>query len=104
MAELQPIVVQSVIELIDEKTVAATAVLDGVTINMPIYKKSTQYGLRKYVKFTTERGLLTRVALVDSQGREWYVKEMNYTIGQMGYVVAFPVEVEIITKEVSING
>ncbi|MCH7321794.1 hypothetical protein LZ480_07790 [Solibacillus sp. MA9] len=96
--ELQPIAISSMIDFLDANTVKAKVIIDGNTYEKEISHVSRTYGLRKYVKFTTERGTVTRVALIDSHGREWYVKTMNYTIGSQGYVVAFPFELEIISK------
>lgn len=96
--ELQPIAISSMLDFLDANTVKAKATVDGNIIEKEISHVSRTHGLRKYVKFTTERGTITRVALIDSHGREWYVKTMNYTIGSQGYAVAFPFELEIATK------
>lgn len=96
--ELQQIAIDKIQQLLNENTVKAKVTVDGNIFEKEISHISTTYGLRKYVKFTSERGTVTRVALIDSLGREWYVKEMNYTIGAQGYVVAFPFELEIISK------
>lgn len=101
--ELQQIAIDSMIDFLDANTVRAKVTVDGITYDKDISHVSRKYGLRKYVKFTTERGTVTRVALVDALGREWYVKTMNYTIGSQGYAVAFPFELDIVSKKVEVN-
>lgn len=101
--ELQKIAVDSIIDFLDANTVSAKVTVDGVTYEKSISHVSRRHGLRKYVKFTTERGTVTRVALVDALGREWYVKEMNHKIGSQGYAVAFPLELEILSKKVEVK-
>ncbi|HEY4623273.1 MAG TPA: hypothetical protein VIH12_05390 [Solibacillus sp.] len=96
--ELQSIAISSMIDFLDTNTVKAKVTIDGNTYEKEISHVSRTHGLRKYVKFTTERGTITRVALIDSHGREWYVKTMNYTISSQGYAVAFPFELEIVSK------
>ncbi|MER2006732.1 MAG: hypothetical protein ABS939_04695 [Psychrobacillus sp.] len=96
--ELQAIAISNMIDFLDTNTVKAKVTIDGNTYEKEISQVSRVHGLRKYVKFTTERGTVTRVALIDAYGREWYVKTMNHTISSQGYVVAFPFELEIISK------
>lgn len=100
MSEIQPLLVQLTEGFLDSLVASAKVTIDGVTHEKEISHTSTRYGLRKYIKLT-ERGTITRAALVDSLGRELYVKEMNYQIGSQGYAVAFPLALEI--KEVKVN-
>ena len=79
----------------------AKVTIDGVVYDKEIYHTSTKYGLRKYVKLSLEQGLVTRAALVDSYGRELYVKTINYQKGAQGYVIAFPLQLE--AKEVKVS-
>lgn len=102
MAEIQPLLVNLTEDFYNNLIKKAVVVIDGVTYQKDISHTSTRHGLRKYVKLVEEQGTITRAALVDSLGRELYVKEMNYTIGTQGYVIAFPLSIE--TKEVRVNG
>lgn len=101
--ELQQIAVDTIIDTLDANTVKAKVTVDDVTYEKEIAHVSRRYGLRKYVKFTTERGTVTRVALIDALGREWYVKTMNHKIGSQGYAVSFPFELEVISKAGVVN-
>ena len=101
MSEIQPLLIQQTEEFLNNLVAGAKVTIDGVTREVEISHTSTRYGLRKYIKLT-ERGTVTRAALVDALGRELYVKEMNYTIGAEGYAIAFPLVLE--AKEVRING
>lgn len=103
--ELQQIAIDGIIDFLDANTVRGKVTVDGVTYDKEISHTSRKHGLRKYIKFTHERGTVTRVALVDALGREWYVKTMNYTIGSQGYAVAFPFVIDIVSNKVEVpNG
>ncbi|MED3799937.1 MULTISPECIES: hypothetical protein [Lysinibacillus] len=102
MSEIQPLLIQLTEAFLSNLVVGAKVTIDGVVYDKPISHTSDRYGLRKYVKLTTEKGLITRVVLVDSMGRELYVKSMNYQKGAQGYTIAFPLTVE--AKEVEVNG
>lgn len=101
MNEIQPIMIDLTQQFLSNLTVGAKVTIDGVVYKKEIYHTSTKVGLRKYVKLSTEQGLVTRAALVDSYGRELYVKTMNYQKGSQGYVIAFPLQLE--AKEVKVN-
>lgn len=100
MNEVQPLLLQLTEGFLDSLVAGARVTIDGVIREKEISHTSTRYGLRKYIKLT-ERGTVTRAALVDAIGRELYVKEMNYQIGSQGYVIAFPLALEV--KEVKVN-
>lgn len=101
MSEIQPLLIQLTEEFLNGLVAGARVTIDGVVQDKEISHTSTRYGLRKYIKLT-ERGTVTRAALVDALGRELYVKEMNYQIGPQGYAIAFPLTLEV--KEVKVNG
>ncbi|MFJ7698896.1 hypothetical protein [Lysinibacillus fusiformis] len=101
MNEIQPLMIDLVQQFLSNLAVSAKVTIDGVIYDKEIYHTSTKYGLRKYVKLSMEQGLVTRAALVDSYGRELYVKTMNYQKGAQGYVIAFPLQLE--TKEVKVS-
>lgn len=98
MNEIQPLLVDLLNEFLNSLVTKAKVTIDGVVHEKDVYHTSTKFGLRKYVKLSTEQGLVTRAALVDSSGRELYVKELNYQKGQKGFVIAFPLQIEV--KEV----
>lgn len=100
MNEVQPLLLQLTEGFLDSLVAGARVTIDGFIREKEISHTSTRYGLRKYIKLT-ERGTVTRAALVDATGRELYVKEMNYQIGSQGYVIAFPLALEV--KEVKVN-
>lgn len=102
MNEIQPLMIDLTQQFLNSLTVSAKVTIDGVIYDKEIFHTSTKYGLRKYVKLSTEQGLVTRAALVDRYGREMYVKTMNYQKGSNGYVIAFPLQLE--SKEVNVNG
>lgn len=100
MNEIQPLLVDRLNEFLNSLATKAKVTINGVVYEKDVYHTSTKFGLRKYVKLSTEQGLVTRAALVDSLGRELYVKELNYQKGQQGYVIAFPLQIEV--KEVKV--
>lgn len=101
MNEIQPLMIELVEQFLSDMVAGAKVTIDGVVHDKEIYHTSTKYGLRKYIKLSMEQGLVTRAALVDSHGRELYVKTMNYQKGAQGYVIAFPLQLEV--KEVKVN-
>lgn len=101
MNEIQPLMIDLTQQFLSNLVAGAKVTIDGVVYDKEIYHTSTKYGLRKYVKLSLEQGLVTRAALVDSYGRELYVKTMNYQKGAQGYVIAFPLQLE--AKEVRIS-
>ncbi|MFJ3386345.1 hypothetical protein [Lysinibacillus sp. NPDC086135] len=102
MNELQPLMIDLTQQFLSNLVAGAKVTIDGVVYDKEIYQTSKKYGLRKYVKLSTEQGLVTRAALVDRYGRELYVKTMNYQKKAQGYVIAFPLHLD--AKEVKING
>ncbi|MEK5487902.1 hypothetical protein [Lysinibacillus sp. FSL M8-0355] len=102
MNEIQPLLIDLVQQFLNNLVVKAKITIDNVEYEKEIYHTSTKHGLRKYVKLSAERGLITKAALVDSNGRELYVKTMNYQKGTKGYVIVFPLQIE--AKEVKVNG
>lgn len=101
MNEIQPLLVDQINEFLNSLATRAKVTINGVVHEKEVYQTSMKFGLRKYVKLSTEQGLISRAALVDSVGRELYVKELNYQKGQHGYVIAFPMQIEV--KEVKSN-
>lgn len=101
MNEIQPLMIDLTQQFLSNLVAGAKVTIDGVVHDKEIYHTSTKYGLRKYVKLSLEKGLVTRAALVDSYGRELYVKNMNYQKGSQGYVIAFPLQLE--AKEVRVS-
>ncbi|GLC88268.1 hypothetical protein [Lysinibacillus piscis] len=101
MNEIQSLMLELLQQYLSNMVVGAKVTIDGVVYDKEIYHTSTKYGLRKYVKLSMEQGLVTRAALVDSHGRELYVKTMNYQKGVQGYVITFPLQIE--AKEVKVN-
>ncbi|MEY2354829.1 hypothetical protein AB0Y38_11535 [Lysinibacillus capsici] len=101
MNEIQPLMIDLTQQFLSNLVAGAKVTIDGVVYDKEIYHTSTKYGLRKYVKLSLEQGLVTRAALVDSYGRELYVKTMNYQKGSQGYVIAFPLQLE--AKEVKVS-
>ncbi|MFJ7891287.1 hypothetical protein ACIQYL_24980 [Lysinibacillus xylanilyticus] len=101
MNEIQPLMIDLVQQFLSNLVAGAKVTIDGVVYDKEIYHTSTKYGLRKYVKLSLEQGLVTRAALVDSYGRELYVKTMNYQKGSQGYVITFPLQLEV--KEVKVS-
>lgn len=92
MSEIQQVAVSEILNFFSNSIKAAKVVIDGVEREFPIWQtRFTGDTVRKYVKLgSTERGRITRAALVDVQGREWVVKEYNYEKGQDGFILAFP--------------
>ncbi|WP_342441229.1 hypothetical protein MHB65_17890 [Lysinibacillus sp. FSL K6-0075] len=101
MNEIQPLMIDLTQQFLSNLVAGAKVTIDGVVYDKEIYNTSTKYGLRKYVKLSLEKGLVTRAALVDSYGRELYVKTMNYQKSSQGYVIAFPLQLE--AKEVRVS-
>ena len=90
MAQMQDILIVESLNFIDGIVAKAVAVIDEKDVQKEVWRTVWKDGvLRKYINFDEERGRLTRVALLDREGRELYVKELNYQKGAAGYVVAF---------------
>lgn len=100
--EIQQLLVDETLNLIDGLIKNAKVIIDGKVIMKDVHF-TTKKGdtLRKYVYLDTEAGLITRASLLDSQGRELYIKEPNYQkSGQQGYMIAFPIQqkLEVVTQ------
>lgn len=99
MAEIQQLLVDETLKFIDQFAVKAKVAIDGNVIEKEIYKSKLQGDtLRKYVYLSEEKGLVTRAALIDSQGRELYTKELNYQKGIQGFMIVFPITQKIEVK------
>lgn len=93
MAEIQNLLIDETLNFIDTFIKKAKVTIDGVKIEKEIYRtKKDGDTLRKYVYLDNETGLITRAALVDAQGRELYVKNLNYQKGGDGYMIVFPIK------------
>lgn len=92
MSEIQQVAISEILNFFSNSIKGAKVVIDGVEREFPIWQtRFTGDTVRKYVKLgSEERGLITRAALIDAQGREWVVKEYNYQKGQDGFILAFP--------------
>ena len=101
MNEIQPLLIDLTQQFLNGLVASAKVTINGTVYDKDIYHTSMKHGLRKYVKLSTEQGLVTRASLVDAQGRELYVKEMNFQKGAQGYTIAFPLQIE--SKEVKVN-
>lgn len=99
MAEIQQLLVDETLKFIDQFAVKAKVTIDGNVIEKDIYKSRMQGDtLRKYVYLQSEKGLVTRAALVDNQGRELYTKELNYQKESQGFMIVFPITQKIEVK------
>lgn len=93
MAEIQDLLVNETLNFIDSLIVKAKVTIDGNEIEKKIEKtKRDSNTLRKYVYLDVEKGYISRAALVDVQGRELYVKELNFQKGNKGFVITFPIK------------
>lgn len=101
MSGIQPIAVTEILNFVSNSIKGAKVTVNGVEKEFPIWKtKFAKDTVRKYVKLgTEERGLITKAALVDVQGREWAVENYDYEKGQDGFILAFPFTQMIVTKE-----
>lgn len=92
MSEIQQVAISEILNFFSNSIKSAKVVIDGVEREFPIWQtRFTGDTVQKYVKLgSEERGLITRAALIDVQGREWVVKEYNYQKGQDGFILAFP--------------
>lgn len=97
MAEIQQLLVDKILQYIDSIAVKARVTIDGVDIVKDVYvTKYDGVTLRKYIYLEGERGLVTRAALTDIEGRELYVKDnLNYEKGAQGYMIVFPITQKI---------
>lgn len=101
MRGLQEIAVQETLNYVSNMIKSAKVVIGGVEKDYPIWKtKFSENTVRKYVKLGTEaKGLITRAALIDGQGREWAVEEYSYDKRQDSFILAFPFTQLIVSKE-----
>lgn len=99
MAEIQSLLVTETLNHIDRIAVKAKVTVDGLIIEKELFKTKLQGDtLKKYIYLETEKGLVSRAALIDSQGRELYVKELNYQKGNQGFMIVFPITQKIEVK------
>lgn len=101
MTEIKQLLVDNVLHFIDSIAVKARVTIDGVEVMKDVTLTKNENGtLRKYIILEEEKGLLTRVALTDVEGRELYVKDdFNYQKGSQGYTIVFPITQKIETQK-----
>lgn len=93
MAEIQNLLSDEILNFVDSYIKKAKVIINGVEIEKEIYRTIKENGvIRKYVYLDHETGVITKAALVDSQGRELYVKSLNYTKGADGFTIVFPIK------------
>ncbi|MEH6943376.1 hypothetical protein [Bacillus sp. JJ722] len=96
MAEIQSLLVDETLRFIDTFIKKAKVTINGQDIEKEIYRTVKNGNeLRKYVYLDEEIGLITRAALVDTNGRELYVKTYNYNKNSNGFVIVFPIKQSI---------
>ncbi|MED4455893.1 hypothetical protein [Metabacillus fastidiosus] len=96
MAEIQSLLVDETLNFIDSLIKKAKIIINGREIEKDIHRtKKDGDVLRKYIYLDVEKGLVTRAALVDAQGRELYVKALNHQKGNKGYLIVFPIKQSI---------
>lgn len=97
MSEIQPFMIEKTLQFINELANKAKVTIDGNIIEKDVYLSKRQDDtLRKYIYLEEERGLVTRAALTDVEGRELYVKDnLNYEKGAQGYMIVFPITQKI---------
>lgn len=95
--EIQPAVVDFVIECLDAKFTKGKIVIDGNILVKDVYQTTIKDGImRKYIYLDEEQGLISRAALIDAQGKEYYVKLPDYQkSNQQGHIISFPMQVKI---------
>lgn len=108
MTEIKQLLIDKVLQYIDSIAVKARVTIGGVEVmkDVSITKKDVSITknengtLRKYIILEEEKGLLTRVALTDVEGRELYVKDdFNYQKGVHAYTIVFPITQKIETQK-----
>lgn len=102
MTEIKQLLVDKVLQYIDSIAVKARVTIGGVEVMKDVAITKNENGtLRKYIILEEEKGLLTRVALTDVEGRELYVKDdFNYQKGVHAYTIVFPITQKIETQKV----
>ena len=101
MTEIKQLLVDKVLQYIDSIAVKARVTIGGVEVMKDVAITKIENGtLRKYIILEEEKGLLTRVALTDVEGRELYVKDdFNYQKGVHAYTIVFPITQKIETQK-----
>ena len=101
MTEIKQLLVDKVLQYIDSIAVKARVTIGGVEVMKDVSITKNENGtLRKYIILEEEKGLLTRVALTDVEGRELYVKDdFNYQKGVHAYTIVFPITQKIETQK-----
>lgn len=101
MSEIQPIAISETLKFFDNALVKAKITIDGQEIEKDVSHTVLEGDtVSKYVYLDVEKGLITRAALLDAYGREWYVRQENYMKGVQGYTIVFPLtqKIEVITR------
>lgn len=101
MTEIKQLLVDKVLQYIDSIAVKARVTIGSVEVMKDVSITKNENGtLRKYIILEEEKGLLTRVALTDVEGRELYVKDdFNYQKGVHAYTIVFPITQKIETQK-----
>ena len=101
MTEIKQLLVDKVLQYIDSIAVKARVTIGGVEVMKDVSITKNENGtLRKYIILEEEKGLLTRAALTDVEGRELYVKDdFNYQKGVHAYTIVFPITQKIETQK-----
>lgn len=104
MSGIQNVAVTEILNFFSNSVKSAKVTIDGEEKSFPIWKtKFTEDTVRKYVQLGADvKGLITRAALIDTQGREWAVEEYHYVKGEKGFVLAFPFTQLIVSKPVEV--
>lgn len=97
MTEIKQPLVDKILQYIDSIAVKARVTIGGVEVMKDVSITKNENGtLRKYIILEEEKGLLTRAALTDVEGRELYVKDdFNYQKGVHAYTIVFPITQKI---------
>lgn len=94
--EVQKLLLDEVLKFVDSYAKKAVVTIDGVKKEYDVYRTSIQGNqLKKMVYIENETGKITNAILVDSQGRNLFIKDMNIVKKEEGFMIVFKLDIKI---------
>lgn len=94
--EIQQLLVDEVLKFVDDYARKAVVTIDGVKKEYEVYRSDIQGNrLKKMVFIENDMGTITNAILVDSQGRNIFVKDMRISKKEDGFMIVFKLDIKI---------
>lgn len=94
--EVQQLLLDEVLNFVDSYARKAVVTIDGVKKEYEVHRTDIKGNqLKKMVFIENEIGTITNAILVDSQGRNLFVKDMNILKKEDGFMIVFKLDIKI---------